>query len=61
MNSMTKARFYDILLTALIGASIAFLQSLLAGLSVHQVPAASPELAALSAGTLRLVVGRLYF
>lgn len=61
MNSMTKERFYDIVLTALIGAGIAFLQTLLAGLSAHNVPAASPEIAAIAAGSLKLMVGRIYY
>lgn len=50
---MTKERFYDIVLTALIGAGIAFLQGLLAGMSSHGVPAASPEVAATAAGALK--------
>ena len=58
---MTKERFYDILLTALVGAGIAFLQTLLAGLSVHDVPTASPEIAGISAGALKLIVNRIYF
>lgn len=50
---MTKERFYDIVLTALIGAAIAFLQGLLAGLGSHDIPAASPEVAATAAGALK--------
>lgn len=58
---MTKERFIDILLTALIGAAIAFLQSLLLQMTGSQVPTPQPEVAATAAGTLRLVVGRLYY
>lgn len=50
---MTKERLYDIFLTALIGASIAFLQSLLVGLTTHNIPVASPEIAATAAGALK--------
>lgn len=53
---MTKERFYDILLTALIGAGIAFLQSFLAGLASHPIPVASPEVAAAAAGGLKFFV-----
>ena len=57
---MTKERFYDILLTALIGAGIAFLQSFLAGLTHAGAPVADPALAGIAAGTLKLTVGRIY-
>lgn len=54
---MTKERFLDILLTALVGAGIAFLQSLLAGLATHPMPVASPEMAAMAAGIWKYSVG----
>lgn len=57
---MTKERFYDILLTALIGAGIAFLQSFLVGLSASDIPTANPQIAALSAGALKLIVNTTY-
>lgn len=61
MGQMTKERFYDILITALIGAGIAFLQSFLAGLTASQIPTASPEVAGITAGALKLIVNRIYF
>lgn len=51
---MTKERFYDILLTAVIGASIAFMQSVIAGLVAHPIPVGSPEIAASAAALLKL-------
>lgn len=58
---MTKERLIDIIVTALIGAGIAFLQSLLVGLSAHQIPVASPEVAAAAAGTWKLIMGKVYY
>lgn len=51
---MTRERFYDILLTALIGAGIAFLQSLLLQMTGSHVPTPSPEIAAVAAGGLKM-------
>lgn len=53
---MTKERFYDIVLTALIGAGIAFLQSMLIQMTGHSIPAPSPEVAAAAAGGLKFFV-----
>jgi len=61
MNNMTKERFYDIVLTALIGAGIAFLQSLLVGLTTHSVPVASPEVAATAAGAFKFFASRVTY
>lgn len=58
MNNMTKERFYDILITALIGAGIAFLQSLLLQMTGNPLPTPSPEVAAAAAGGLKLFVRR---
>lgn len=60
-KGMTKERFYDVVLTALIGAGIAFLQSLLVGMTTHQLPTASPEVAAAAAGAWKLMSTRIYY
>lgn len=49
----TKKRLIDILLTACVGAGIAFLQSLLSGLVGLNVPDINPEVAAGAAGGLK--------
>ncbi|MHB1316363.1 MAG: hypothetical protein ACYCZW_00720 [Minisyncoccota bacterium] len=48
-----KQRFLDILITALVGAGIAFMQSLITGLSGFDVPQANPEIAGGVAGLWR--------
>lgn len=60
MENMTKERLIDIVVTALIGAGIAFLQSLLASWTGSHVPTPQPEVAAAAAGSLKLFVGRIY-
>lgn len=45
-----KQRLLDILITALVGAGIAFMQSLLTGLVGLDVPQANPEIAGGVAG-----------
>lgn len=45
MSAETKKRIIDIIITALVGALIAFLQGLLTGLVGMDVPAANPKVA----------------
>mgnify|MGYP000022213513 CR=1 FL=1 len=52
--NMTRERLIDIIVTALIGAGIAFLQSLLLQMTGHPLPTPSPEIAAVAAGGLKM-------
>lgn len=51
---LTKQRFLEILYTALMGAGIAFLQSLLTGLVDPSLAQSDPTVAAGAAGALRV-------
>ena len=51
---MTKERLYDIIITALIGAGIAFLQSLLLQMTGTHIPNPSEAVAAVAAGGFKL-------
>ena len=53
---MTRQRFVDILITAIIGAGIAFLQSLLLGLTGTHIPTPDPVVAAAAGGTLKFYI-----
>lgn len=55
---MTKARLYDIIITALIGAGIAFLQSLLTATTGTNLPHPDPSLAGVAAGTIKLLASK---
>ena len=55
---MTKQRLYDIFLTAVIGAGIAFLQSVLASMAGSHLLQADPSLAGIAAGTIKLMVNK---
>lgn len=50
---LDKQRIIDIVITALVGASIAFLQSLLSGLLGLGIPHTSPEIAGTVAGLFK--------
>lgn len=55
---MTKARLYDIIITALIGAGIAFLQSLLTAMTGTNIPHTDPSLAGIAAGAIKLMANK---
>jgi hypothetical protein len=48
-----KSKIFDIIITALVGAGIAFLQGLLSELLHLNTPNASPELAGLIGGAIK--------
>lgn len=54
---MTRQRLLDIFLTALMGATIAFLQSFLVGLTSTGIPVADPSIAA---GAAAVAKGALF-
>lgn len=61
MSAETKKRIVDILITALVGAGIAFLQSLLSGLVGLNVPDINPEMAGGVAAGLKGLGGMKLF
>lgn len=51
---LDRQRIIDIFVTALVGAGIAFLQSVLTGLSGLHIPAPEPEVAGSMAGIAKI-------